>query len=125
MRHDVAREQAAYEWRLGARWNRLAARVTGPPSLPDADTEEAVVTEHYWGYTRRPDGSTLEYRVEHPRWRVWRATSAELDVDAAALYGDAFAPVLRRAPCSTFVADGSSVVVRRGVPLDAPERSFD
>ncbi len=61
----------------------------------------------------------MEYQVEHPRWNVWRAASSELDVDIAALYGEQFAPYLRGAPSSAFVADGSAVIVRKGARLSA------
>ncbi len=37
----------------------------------------------------------------------------------AALYGPEFAPSLSGAPASAFVAAGSPVIVRRGVPLEA------
>jgi hypothetical protein len=37
--------------------------------------------------------------------------------DPAPLYGEAFAAALRQPPRSAFVADGSEVVVRRGVRI--------
>lgn len=104
----------AYRWRHAGRWSQLRVSAEGEPFLPAETAEETFIAEHYWGYTARRDGSTLEYRVEHPRWRVWRATGAELDADVAALYGPAFAPFLRGRPASAFVADGSDVIVRRG-----------
>ena len=63
------------------------------------------------------DGTTVEYRVDHPRWSVWRATTAALDCDVAALYGDRFRESLSAPPTTAFVADGSAVVVRRGRSL--------
>ncbi len=82
--------------------------------LPLDDAEETFITEHYWGYARQRDGTTIEYRVEHPRWRVWRAVSALLECDVTSLYGPRFAEALSALPCSAFVAEGSPVVVRRG-----------
>jgi hypothetical protein len=75
------------------------------------------ITEHYWGYTRQRDGRTLEYRVEHPRWNVWNATDPELTCDVAGLYGASFAEHVGVQPSSSFVADGSEVLVRRGLLL--------
>lgn len=124
MRHVVSlpttaadRGRIAYEWRLNGHWNHLAAAIEGEPSPLAPGSEAEFITEHYWGYARQRDGSTLEYGVEHPRWNVWRATSAAFECDVAALYGAEFAPFLSRPPTSAFVADGSPVVVRRGVPL--------
>ncbi len=122
MRHAVtlpvepgsAGGSAAYEWRFGGRWHRLAARVAGEPALPPEGSEERFITEHYWGYSSQADGSTVEYQVEHPPWRVWRAEGASFDCDVAALYGPEFAEPLSRPPTSAFVAEGSPVVVRKG-----------
>jgi uncharacterized protein len=109
--------EVSYSWRAGGRWNRLEAAVEGEPLVPDEESEEAFIAEHYWGYTRRRDGSTLEYQVEHPRWRIWRATRARLDCDARAIYGPELSIFLSATPVSAFVADGSPVLVRSGVLL--------
>jgi hypothetical protein len=125
MRHDVEMPHveapgpghAAYEWRFRGRWQRLAATVDGPAAPAAPGSQEEFITEHYWGYARRRGDTTVEYQVEHPRWRVWRATAAELRCDVAALYGPEFAEALSREPSSAFVADGSMVTVRRGARL--------
>ncbi|HEU0052240.1 MAG TPA: DUF2071 domain-containing protein [Longimicrobium sp.] len=118
MRHrvDIGAEggSAEYGWRLRGRWCSLRAEVRGAPAALVAGSEEEFITEHYWGYTAQRDGGTAEYRVEHPAWRVWRAESAALDADVAALYGEAFAEALSAPPVSALVAEGSPIVVRRG-----------
>jgi uncharacterized protein YqjF (DUF2071 family) len=122
MRHDVvppdpasrARGRARYEWRLGGAWNRVAAEFEGAPALPQAGSQEEFVTEHYWGYVGQSDGGTIEYRVEHPRWRVWNAAASELHCDLATLYGPELAEALSVPPASAFVAEGSEVLVRFG-----------
>jgi uncharacterized protein YqjF (DUF2071 family) len=122
MRHEI-REGAAggrtvsYEWRRSHHWDGVRVHVSGKPSVPDDDSQEAFITEHYWGYARRDDGRTVEYQVEHPRWRVWRASDASLTCDAASLYGPAFADALAGSPSTAFLADGSGVTVRRGRTL--------
>jgi uncharacterized protein YqjF (DUF2071 family) len=125
MRHEIRLRGAggdgggefAYAWRAGDRWDRLEAAVEGEPYVPGVESEEAFIAEHYWGYTRRRDGSTLEYRVEHPRWRVWRASRARLDCDAEALYGPEVSEFLSAPPASAFVAEGSPVIVRKGTRI--------
>ena len=101
-----------YEWRVGATWQRLAATAAGPPAVPPAGSEAAFITEHYWGYTRQRDGGTIEYQVTHPAWRVWAGTDAMLAADIAALYGTPFVRALCGPPTSSFIAEGSPVVVR-------------
>jgi uncharacterized protein len=121
MRHGVTEapssRRAAYEWFHAKRWNGLTLDTAGDPLVPAEDSEEAFITEHYWGYARQRDGATVEYQVEHPRWAVVRATSAALDCDVASFYGSEFASCLCGPPSSAFLAEGSAVTVRRGVRL--------
>jgi uncharacterized protein len=104
-----------YAWRHRGRWDGLQVEVRGRAAPLEPGSEAEFITEHYWGYAAQRDGGTVEYRVEHPAWRVWTATSAALDCDAEALYGAAFAPYLEEPPHSAFLAEGSRVTVRRGV----------
>lgn len=112
MRHRDAAPALAYEWRRGGAWEGLRVAYDGEPFTPADDAEETFVSEHYWGYTARPGARAFEYRVEHPRWRVWRGREAKLDADVRELYGDAYAEALSATPRSVFVAEGSPVAVR-------------
>ena len=115
MRHEIGPDSFRYEWRLKGTWNRLEVKTRGEWSVPDLDSEASFVAEHYWGYAAQRDGSTLEYEVEHPRWRMTKADEIEYECDVAGLYGEEFVEVLSRKPVSAFLAVGSGVVVRRGV----------
>jgi uncharacterized protein YqjF (DUF2071 family) len=126
MRHEIlmpTRQSPAgsvrYEWFHGECWHSLSASITGEPAALVAGSEEEFITEHYYGYCRQRDGGTMEYRVEHPPWRVWPADEAQFDCDVARVYGAEFLPCLSAAPTSAFVADGSPILVRRGVLVHA------
>jgi uncharacterized protein YqjF (DUF2071 family) len=103
-----------YRWMSSTQTNAVAAEFDGVPDYPGCGSQEEFITEHYWGYSGQRDGSTLEYRVEHPRWRAWRAKSARLEGGAAEFYGPAYGRILSRPPSSAFIADGSEVAVYRG-----------
>lgn len=117
MRHEVGPAFGRYEWQYRGAWNSLAVETGGKLSAPNPSSEAAFITEHYWGYTVQRDGSTLEYQVEHPTWRVAQAEKADLICDVEQVYGPKFVPSLSREPASAFLADGSDVLVRRGVIL--------
>lgn len=123
MRHEVdafrgeGRTTASYEWRRRGVWEGLRASFFGTPALAPEESDEAFITEHYWGYAGGPSRVTLEYQVEHPRWRVWQAETASLECDVASLYGPEYVEALSGRPGSAFVAEGSPVLVRRGRPL--------
>ena len=112
MRHSISHEQGRlaveYGWRRGGAWEFLAMTASGEPSDATHGSHEEFITEHYWGYTAQEREST-----EHPRWRLWNATTQRLDADVEALYGQRFVQTLSAAPASAFIADGSSVAVRR------------
>ncbi|MGH9802774.1 MAG: YqjF family protein [Blastocatellia bacterium] len=97
--------------------NFLRVRATGKPEPLVAGSEEEFITEHYWGYAAQRDGGTVEYRVEHPSWNVWQVSEAEFDCDVERVYGVQFSEALRAKPSSAFVADGSPIIVRKGVKL--------
>jgi uncharacterized protein YqjF (DUF2071 family) len=104
-----------YSWRHGGGdVFRLAAKTQGRRALASPASEAEFIIEHYWGYSGGPDRPTIEYRVEHPRWKLWPAKRARFRGNAASLYGKSFAETLAVKPTSAFFADGSAVAVYRG-----------
>src|SRR5262249_11463487 len=101
----------SYRWRFKGREHAIHVTARGEAREMTAGSEEEFITEHYGGYARQRNGSTLEYRVEHPRWRTWTAHEARLECDVAQLYADRFAECLKMPPTSAFLADGSQVTV--------------
>jgi uncharacterized protein YqjF (DUF2071 family) len=114
-----ATQEVAYSWRLGGRRHELAVRADLQSRPIGAGSAEEFIFEHYWGYTQRGGGATTTYQVEHPRWNVFPVRSYEIDCDFSLLYGPEWQPFLDREPHSVFLADGSEVQVRQGVPLGA------
>jgi uncharacterized protein YqjF (DUF2071 family) len=114
MRHQISKQSVEYSWRFENKWNSFRLNFGGPASLPEPGSEEQFITEHYWGYATQRDGTTVEYQVTHPAWKVWRATGSETDISAAALYGEQFTEALTAKPSSAFLAEGSAVTVHAG-----------
>jgi len=116
MRHTVALDDARggsarYEWRQAGNWHHVASEAIGAPQPIDPESDTGFVTEHYFGYTRQRNGGTVEYRVEHPRWRVWPAHRPEFHCDVSAVYGPAWSECLQAPPFSAFVCDGAPVSI--------------
>ena len=106
-----------YSWRMAGKWDRLGVRMSGEPSVVRPGSEEEFITEHYWGYSVQPGGDCVEYRVEHPSWRVWQVAQAALECEVEKLYGEEFCQSLNSEPSSAFLAEGSAVSVYRGRSL--------
>jgi uncharacterized protein len=122
MRHTVEAKgdelpvgaEVSYGWELGGRWHAMSARVSGPAAPLPPGSHEAFIAEHYWGYAAQRNGGTVEYQVAHPEWRAFPVVDVAADLDARAVYGEAWAEVLEAAPVSAFVAEGSEVTVYDG-----------
>jgi uncharacterized protein len=112
LEHTEDRVLAEYQWRRGTRWETLAMTAIGDPQDSAQGSHEEFITEHYWGYTARRAGMS-EYRVEHPRWRLWPAQTTRFEADVATLYGAQFVETLSAPPASAFIAEGSRVEVLR------------
>lgn len=105
-----------YSWRQDGRRHHVEATAdtVRDPRQPEPGSEEEFITDHTYGYgTHR--GRTIEYVVEHPRWRYRNPAKADLYCTAStlrSLYGEAFVPFLRE-PRSALLVEGSPVTVRR------------
>jgi len=111
---DGPSKTAEYAWRLNGTWCRLYAHTSAVPAPAQDGSLEQFITEHYWGYSTKRNGHSLEYRVSHTPWNIWTSTAAGFEGDATGLYGPELGKVLQRRPDSAFIADGSPVVVFTG-----------
>lgn len=116
IRNDT-RLSVSYQWRQPDFTHELKVHAEGSPYLIQDDTEEEFIAEHYWGYAVQRDGGALEYEVERPRWRIWRVNNAELNCDVERLYGARFAEYIKGTPASALLAEGSPVIVRKGMRI--------
>ncbi len=124
MAHTILRDgaqqpvQVSYTWFAQGRTDCLSVKVEGAAAEPAVGSLAEFITEHYWGYARQRHGGTVEYHVQHPRWRVWTAAQASFDCDAGRFYGAGFAEALSAKPTSAFLADGSRVTVSKGMEVE-------
>ena len=118
MEHGIERRAdgiaAEYRWEWHGRRFLLSAAAKGEAARVAEGSIENFITEHYWGYSAKSASETIEYRVSHEPWRVWVSTNARFEGDGVALYGASFGGILRGAPDSAFIAEGSPVLVHTG-----------
>lgn len=102
-----------YRWKY-KKWNSFSVTTGKEHRLITEGSEEAFITEHYWGYTGRSVKRSSEYGVEHPKWEVYPTKHYTIDADFAGLYGESFGFLRNQTPLSVFVAEGSDVLIRQG-----------
>lgn len=100
-----------YQWNAtGSSWCELAASAAGDARELVAGSLEEFVTERHWGYNGESGKDTLEYRVDHARWRIWHVGTNRIAYQPEPLCGHELAPFLKN-PISAIIADGSAVTV--------------
>jgi uncharacterized protein YqjF (DUF2071 family) len=118
MSHRIERDDnraiAEYSWGSGPDGCAISARSSGEGYIPEESSLSQFITEEYWGYAVQRHGGTMEYEVQHPKWKVTEADSAHFTGNAERYYGVDFAKALDKAPDSAFLAEGSTVTVFKG-----------
>jgi uncharacterized protein YqjF (DUF2071 family) len=117
MSHRAENRTVEYAWKLGPDRCVMKIETEGETFLPPEGSLSQFITEHYWGYTTKKGGGSLEYEVQHPPWSVWNAKQASFTGDASGLYGAKIAQILGREPDSAFLAEGSPVTVFRSARI--------
>lgn len=111
--------QISFEWKKRkAHWNSLRVKADNNPIPMEKNSEAWFILEHYWGYNKLRENTTIEYAVEHASWDVYPVTDYTLQADVEGLYGKDFASFIAdKEPQSVFLARGSDVIVRRPVKI--------
>jgi uncharacterized protein YqjF (DUF2071 family) len=115
IQHDALK--VSYGWKHQGTWDSIEVSANPVAVDIDAGSEEEFITEHYWGYTPINSLSSSEYQVEHPRWRYYDVSEASLQCDVGGLYGSQFQASMSCTPVSAFLAEGSAIIVHRGLKL--------
>lgn len=113
----AAIESVKYAWIFRGKENWLEVVTRGEATPCVEGSEEEFITQHYWGYSSQGNGGTMEYRVEHPPWRIWQSRSCGFECDVENLYGKKFVECLGKNPSSAFLAEGSAVTVYQGLKI--------
>ncbi len=109
--------QTDYRWSRSGQSNRFALTPDSVGELPEPGSHAEYITEHYWGYTRRSDARTDEYRVAHPQWEHFPVKDWVIETDFVAVYGPEWAHLSQQAPFSVLFARGSEIEVYPGRQL--------
>lgn len=115
---DQDRLNVSYSFRIRGHWNTLAATASPHAQLLSPGSLEEFITEHYWGYNRWDDHRTLEYAVEHPPWMCYPVNDIKVDIRMEDAYPQPFVKPLDGPPHSALLAEGSPIIVRKGLLLN-------
>lgn len=114
MHHDESHNRHAYSFLKNKREHSIEVETAQNLGVPDENSHGSFIIEHYWGYTRRGENRTDEYRVAHPKWELYSVHEYGIGIDFAAVYGSDFAFLNGQLPYSVVFAKGSEIAVYKG-----------
>lgn len=117
MDHRRDDSHVSYRWSRGGMINSISVDIGENLGVPAADSHGEFIIEHYWGYTRRGENQTDEYKVEHSKWELFSTKNPVFNVDFEETYGQKFAFLNDLQPFSVLLAKGSEVSVYKGARL--------
>ena len=100
-----------YQWKKNGQWQTFKVISEKESSEINANSETEFITEHYWGYSKRNNGSSNEYEVTHPKWRHYEVLDYSLEIDFKKTYGAVFEFLNSKEPSSVMLAEGSEISV--------------
>ncbi|MCY7410683.1 MAG: DUF2071 domain-containing protein, partial [Chitinophagales bacterium] len=106
--------EVTYKWKKKNQdWNSMCVKANSLLIDIVPGSEEEFIFEHYYGYNKLNNATSIEYSLAHPRWQVYPVTDYNLDCDIEKLYGPSFFPFIQNVkPVSVFLAKGSQVHVK-------------
>lgn len=112
--HNKNELEVTYNWKKKNQgWNLMWVKAHSELMDILPGSEEEFIFEHYNGYNKINETTTLEYSLAHPKWQVYPISDYKLDCDVEKLYGASFVPFIQNVkPVSVFLAKGSDVYVR-------------
>ncbi len=107
-------EHVRYSWEKDGFANSISVERGLSQGVPAEGSHGEFIIEHYWGYTKRGERRTDEYKVEHPKWELFAADRPKIDVDFGVTYGEEFGFLSTADPHSVLLAKGSDIAVYKG-----------
>ena len=117
MSHTKTDTEVGYGWRKGDFVNNIKVEIDKDLGVPQENSHGEFIIEHYWGYTKRGETRTDEYKVEHPKWELFSVKNEQIKVDFGQTYGEKFAFLNDAKPFSVLLAKGSEIAVYKGEKL--------
>ena len=78
-------------------------------SEPEPGSREYFFEERFYGFSKNKKGEPLQFRVEHPSWKLYRVKYYSIDFDFGFLFGKEWGFLNREIPVCVMLLDGSPV----------------
>ena len=96
---------------INEEWNHIAANGANIKEQMLPGSIEEFIFKLYYGYTKKNEQHSQEYKVNHPRWQVNKVIDYSIFCDFKSMYGNDFFFLNHHQPDSVILAEGSPVTV--------------
>jgi len=103
------KKSITYDWKLKNTWYSIKVKAENKEVPIEAESFEAFIFEHYYGYTKIDENRSEEYRIYHPKWKINRVKDYTINCDFEKMYGSDFKFLNQHHAQSIFLAVGSSI----------------
>lgn len=100
-----------FAWKQSGKWNTIKVEADLHSKSMETKSPEYFIFEHYYGYAKKDEFQTIEYRVQHPSWQVFPIQNTIINCNFSLLYGEVFAHLQHQTPAHVFLTAGSPVAI--------------
>ena len=100
-----------YQWKVNDVWNSLKVEASANSIKMNHGSMEHFIFEHYFGYTKLNTTQSIEYKINHPSWKVNTINNYDINCDFKKFYGNHFDILNYTKPKSIMLAEGSDISV--------------
>ena len=105
------KKEIEYQWLVNGQWNTLRVLADKNSKKMEIGSEEEFIFEHYFGFTKVKSDSSIEYKINHPRWLINEIKNYTVNCNFKDFYGKAFEILDLTKPHSVMLAEGSAISV--------------
>ncbi len=104
-------KEIVYQWKVKNNWNSLSVNASVAEEKMQTGTIEKFIFEHYFGYTKVNKNESIEYKINHPSWKINAITEYNINCNFNTFYGNDFEILNSTKPHSVMLAEGSDISV--------------
>ncbi len=105
------KKEIEYQWLVKNKWNSLKVIANAANQSMQKNSIEEFIFEHYFGYTKVDANNSIEYKINHPSWKINAIKEQYINCDFEAFYGNDFKILNTTKPHSVMLAEGSDISV--------------
>eukprot|EP01041_Mallomonas_annulata_P000229 gene229-414_t len=103
--------EITYQLKFNEIWNSIKVKALKENFSMQKGSIEEFIYDHYYGYTKVDATQSIEYKINHPSWKIHPIVGFDIDFNFSEFYGNNFKMLDDAKPQSVMLASGSEISV--------------